>query len=513
MSNNNRLKNSTKNIVFSLISQVILIILKFVNRTVFINTLGKEYLGISGLFADILHMLSLAELGIDTAINYKLYKPLANKDTRKLQAIMKFYSQSYIFIGLTIFLLGLLLLPYLPHLIKDYEKIEKLNINATYIFLLYLSNSALSYWFFASRTALIKADQKEYIITTTNLISQLFLNIIQIILLYFIPSFIYYVLLMIIVNIANNLINSIIAKRKYKTIFEKNKEKLSIIEIKDIFKDLLAVFVFKINTIAMKSTDNIVIGYYLGLSNVALYSNYLMFYTGVKTLSSKFYSAIKASAGNLFATGNTQQKYEYFELMNFITIILFGSAACCISVVGNEFIINWLGNSFLLDQYVSVLIGIEILFAGIKMNLSQIRNILGLFRQMWLRPLLGVILNIILSIILVNYYNIAGVILGTLITDIVTNFLVDPFIVYKYAFNNLSPKQYYAKNLKYIAILTIEIILINQICKNTFLGLGWLSVIIHSIISLALFPMFFITIFNKTKPCQKLFSIIQRITK
>src|SRR5690606_8457280 len=131
-------------------------VLKFVSRRVFIYTLGIEYLGVSGLFTNILSILSVSELGFGAAIVYSLYKPLAQNDTKKIRAIMNLYKRAYFYVGFVIVLLGLFLLPFLPLIIKESTDLVDINV----IFLLYLFKIASSYWFFAYKGALLQADQK-----------------------------------------------------------------------------------------------------------------------------------------------------------------------------------------------------------------------------------------------------------------------------------------------------------------------------------------------------------------
>ena len=100
------------------------IILQFVVRTVFIHTLGKSYLGINGLFSNILQMLSLAELGVGSAILFKLYEPLSKNDKKRIKILLKFYKRVYQIIGIVITVLGLSLIPFLRYIVKDYNSLE-----------------------------------------------------------------------------------------------------------------------------------------------------------------------------------------------------------------------------------------------------------------------------------------------------------------------------------------------------------------------------------------------------
>lgn len=170
-----RTKNSMKNITFSILGQTSDIVLSFVVRTIFIYYLGAEYLGINGLFINILSLLSLAELGIGSAITYSLYEPLANNNSKKIKGIMSIFKKTYISIAGFILLAGLLLLPFLDFFIRDMPDISNIRM----IYLIFLLNSAVSY-LFSYKRALIIADQKKYIDSIYHYTGRIILGIAQI---------------------------------------------------------------------------------------------------------------------------------------------------------------------------------------------------------------------------------------------------------------------------------------------------------------------------------------------
>lgn len=157
---NSRTANTAKNASFGLVSQILNIILSFISRTVFIYVLGVEYLGINGLFTNILMLLSFAELGIGNAIIYGMYKPLAMDDKEKLKSLMALYAKAYKAIGLFVFTAGLLVVPFMEYIIKDTPNISE---NITLIYVLFLLNTSISY-FFVYKKSIITADQKNYVV-------------------------------------------------------------------------------------------------------------------------------------------------------------------------------------------------------------------------------------------------------------------------------------------------------------------------------------------------------------
>jgi len=507
-----RTKNSILNLFTGVGGSLLLVVMSFATRTVFIHTLGKAYLGINGLFSDILTMLSLSELGFDTAINFKLYKPLAERDDQRVRILIKFYKQAYRVVGSTILVLGLCLIPALPFLIRDYSSLETLGINATVIFILYLLQSVSSYLFFAYRSAVMKANQKKHILDIADILVTILTNIAQILALLLLRDFVVFTSIVIVFNILKNYVNAVIAKHYYPQFFVKEDEKLSGEEIKGLFKDCAALLAYNINGVVLKATDNIVLSKFLGLSIVGLYSNYLLFYTAIKSFLSKIYTAVKASVGNLFAVGDLSAKYRIFETMNYLTIVLYGTAAVGVSVCANELISVWVGDDYVIAQPFSILIGIEILFHGLKVNLGQIRSVSGAFRQMWYRPLMGIIINLSTSIWLVHVCGIYGVIIGTITADFLTNFMVDPSVIHRYSFENYKPVSvYYKKNLVYIIVLIIVAAVDLWICSHLLVGRGWFSVAFHIFVVAVTVPGVFVLLYWRSKECKYLVGLALRV--
>lgn len=514
MNNNSRTKNSFRNMVTSVSSQLLLIALRFVCRTIFIYALGRSYLGINGLFTDIFTLLSLTNLGLDTAMNFKLYKPFAENDTARIRVLMKFYKLAYTVVGCVILLLGLLLIPFLPTLIKDYNSLYALGLNPVVIFCLFLSQSVSSYMFFAYRRAVLYADQKEYIITLANVISQATLITLQCITLVIFKDFVLYTVLTTLFSIVENFILSYIAKKNYRSVFEKTSDHLSFAEIKELFKDLGAIFVLKANNVVLKSASNLILSSFIGIAVVGLYSNYWLIYTTINAIVARCFISIRASMGNLYVKESAEKKYAFFELSNFATFVLYGTAAIGVVIVSDEFLTTWIGADYVLNFPVALLLGIELLFFGIRETLDQLRNVTGAFRQMWFRPILSVIINICASVALVNVWGVSGVILGTLISYVLTNFTIDPIIIHKVSLNKFKPvSRYYKKQFIYLIVL-LAVGLVNYIISKNFLtGLGWISVFAHTVICAVSVPLTFWLIFRKTDECKGIISFILRVIK
>lgn len=512
MSKNSRTKNSVYNFSSSMAGQLIAITMQFVVRTVFINTLGKSYLGINGLFSNILSMLSLTEFGVGNAIIFKLYDPIARNDQKRITVLMRFYKNVYRVIGAVVAVIGLLLIPFLPYMIKDYGKLETLNLNAAIIFILYLAKSVSSYVFFAYKSAIIKADQKEYLI---NLISYLFTlggGVAQIIFLTIYPKFELYVIISVLQVLVQNVAVAILANRMYPYIKEKSSETLEKKEIKEVFKDCSALFLYKLNGVVLKATDNLVLSMFLGLDMIALYSNYYVLYTTINTLFSRIFGSMSHSLGNLHTTHDTKHEYSIFEVVNLASAMLGGTAFVGIFVVANEFVQAWIGTEWQIAQPFAFLMGFELYTLASRVALSKYRTAMGLFQQAKWRPLAGMIINIVVSVLLVRTWGICGVLVGTIVADWTTFMWFDPLIIHKHGFANVKPVTAYYKKLILYTILILTIGIVDYfMCQYVLTGYGWFSVVIHALICAASVPVVLMLAMHKTQEGKYILSFMTRL--
>lgn len=509
-----RTTNTIFNFTSSIGGQLITIIMQFVVRTVFVHTLGSSYLGINGLFSNILQMLSLAELGVGSAIIFKLYEPISTGNQHRISVLMKFYRTVYTVIGIVVGIIGVCLIPFLPLLVKDYDRLEALHINAIFIFLLYLMQSVSSYLFFAYKSAIVKANQKEYLLNFIKYASTILSGVIQIILLYAFRNFELYVSVLVLAVILENFAYAFLADRMYPYINDKSTEKLDSAEVREVFKDCGALFLYKLNGVVLKATDNIVLSAFIGLDIVGLYANYYIFYTTVNTLFNKIFGSVSHSLGNLHTTNDVKHEYEVFRSVNLITAILGGTAGVGIFVVSNEFIDAWIGKEWLIPQPFSMLMGLEIYTLAVRIALSKYRTTMGLFQQAKYRPLFGMIINIVVSILLVNFWGICGVLVGTLAADWLTFMWFDPIIIHKHGFKEAFPvKGYFLKFTKYTLITSAVGYVDYLICTHLLTGYGWFSVAVHAVICGLTVPTVLVLTSYRSSEGRYVFGLLQNYIK
>ena len=504
MSIKSRVNNSIKNMTNGLFSQLISVILNFVVRTVFIEYLSEEYLGINGLFTNILTMLSLAELGFGTAMVYSMYKPLAENNVEKLKSLMKLYKKVYLWIGIVIAICGISIIPFMDYLIKDKPHVDNLRL----IYLMFLVNSVFSY-FYAYKRSILSADQKEYIISQYRYIFIVIRSVFQIGILIILNDFIIYLVIQIVMTLLENIFLSQKVDRLYPFLKEKNIEKLPTGEIKKIKEDVKALMISKFGNVMLNGTDNIIISRFIGVAAVGVLSNYTLITGAIVMVLSQISSAITGSIGNYVAKENKDSQYKLFKRVDFCIFWIYGFSTICLITLLNPFVELWIGKEYVLEEITIIILSVNFLINGIVSLLWTFRSTMGLFIQGKYRPIIVAGLNIIVSIILAKKLGIVGVLLGTTISRTLVNLWYDPYVIFKNGFNRSVGAYYlsYVFRSFLIAIICSIIYLFKQfifrngVNKIRFIGLMFVVTIISNII-------FVVVYYNKSE-----FKYIERIFK
>ncbi|MDE6024411.1 MAG: oligosaccharide flippase family protein [Lachnospiraceae bacterium] len=455
-----RTYNSVKNVIFSIGTYIITLILEFVSRTIFIHLLTEEYLGLNGLFANILSFLSLAELGVGTAMSYALYKPLKENDTEVVKSIMYLYRKLYCIIGFIVLAVGFMLTPFLPHLIKEMPE------NMPYLYLyyiLYVLNSGISY-FYTYKRSIIICDQKEYISTISTTIAGISRLLLQIIVLLVTKSYSLYLVVMILTTLGENIVISTIAGKQYPYLKERNVDALSSEITTTIKKNVFAMLFHKIGTAVVSATDNIIISKFVGLVALGVYSNYVLIVNAVTNLLNKIFTSLTASIGNLALADDKEHVEKVFYRTLFMNIWSRGFCAICLLCLLQPFINLWLGNRFLLTNATLIIIVINFYLKGVRSTVLTFRDATGIFWYDRYKPLIESVCNLVFSIPLAIKYGISGVLLGTILSTILVPLWVEPYVLFKYYFKK-GIGQYMACQCKYAIVIIIIACMNYKICS------------------------------------------------
>ncbi len=487
-----RLKNSIRNSAFGLFAEVTTLILGFFVRSVFVQTLAEDYLGVNGLFTNILQVLSFAELGIGNAIVFSLYKPIREKDSERIRQYVAFYKSAYRIIGAVVAVLGLLLVPFLNVIIVDKPDIPD---NLVIIYLLYLANTVFSYFCVWKRT-FMTANQERYIGTVVEQIFTIVQVVVQIVLLYTTHNFILYLATMIVCNQVRNLIIARICSKRYPVVNEKPCEDLTKEEKKSIFENVKALFVYKLSGVVLGSTDNILIQAIINFRSVSLYSNYSMLITNFRLLANQLLNGITASVGDLNASDDNKAKENVFYKLLFVSFWLYGFL--CVGFVStvNSLISAWLGYKFTLPVATVMAIAFSFYVEGMQFAGFTYRTTMGLFKESVAAPVASAIINIALSVILGYKLGMSGIFVATGVSRLITTTWVDGYLVFKKRLNK-SPVRFYVTYVAYFLFAIITAIILQAVLARFELE-GWIGFIKAVGITAVVYNVLFIFVFGTT---------------
>lgn len=497
-----RIETAIKNIKYSVLTYILTYILKFAVRFVFIKNLTIEILGINGLFGNILAMLSFAEIGIGTAIIYSLYKPLAEKDINTVKSLMDLFKKAYRIIGLVIFLFGFLLLPWLHGFIKNGNNIDNLEI----YYLIFLVNTSISY-FYSYKVSLLEADQKQYIYSYYHAIFQISLAIVQIILLVVFKNYILYLLSMCIFTFLENYYISKKVDLLYSFLNLKSSINLCG-EIKEtIVKNVKAMVIHRFSNTISYYSGNIIISKLIGIAAVGIYSNYILGITVVEALAAQMISATTATVGNLVVLESNEKKIKIFRVMEFIVAWEAMLMSTGIAVLLNDVILLWLGKEYVLEECIAFSFAISFYFRFMRRTILVFRDAYGLYWQDRYKSLADMIINISLSIYLTIQYGIVGVIWGGIISNLLTNFWIEPYVLFKNGFKENNLRKYFFRYFIYLFVSILIIIVIYYIFSLNEYRL--IDFIIKLIVLLIVSNLIWYFIFKDTDEFKYILKIVQ----
>lgn len=428
MEETSRSKKSIKNLIYGVGSQVVLTLIPFITRTIFISQLGEAYLGVNSLFTSILSVLSLAELGIGNIVVYSLYKPLAQKETSKITALVKFYRRIYSGIAFTVLMVGVALLPFLQYLVKLPSNMDHLRL----YYFLFVLNSAISY-LYVYKTSIINADQKQYIVSLYTSIAAVGQNIAQIIILLCFKNFLMYLLVQLAFTFILNVCMSRKADKLYGIKINEASE-LSKEEKRKIINDTKSMVVYKMGGTFLNSTDSIYISTLISTITVGLYTNYVVLENVLNKFINLIYDAMYASVGNLNTTNDDKKKKEVFDSICLLFFIIGTIGFSGYFSVVNNIVKLWIGDKYCLDTLTVFSLSLRFYLPIILYPIWMYRNTTGLFKETQNILIYAGVLNLVLSFVLGKHVGLAGIIFATSISRFFTSFWYEPWILYKKIF-------------------------------------------------------------------------------
>lgn len=427
MKQKSRTEYSMMNTSVALLAQVSAILMGFFTRVVFTRTLSEGYVGINGLFTDILNILSLSELGVGTAITYALYGPIARKDYEKQKILMRLFSLFYRVTAAIVLITGLLLIPFLDVLMKDRPDVDHLVL----IYLLYLLNSVISYLLIYKKT-LVDAHQMSYITVMYHNGFLVLQDICQIVILLCTKNFILFLMIAVFCTFLGNVCMSRKADKMFPYLKEPCDGHLPKEEKQQIVRNVKAMMMHKIGTVVVSNTDNLLISSFVGVISAGIYSNYYLLIGSIRQILDQVLQGVAASVGNLGETEEKEKIHRIFQELFFLGHWLYGVAGIFLLELLNPFVEIAFGRKYLFDFPVVLILCINFFLNGTRKPTLIFKESMGLFWYDRYKSIIEAILNLITSILFVFQFGVAGVFLGTITSTVLTSLWVEPYVLYKY---------------------------------------------------------------------------------
>lgn len=508
--NYSRTKNALRISAVGVITNILKALFGFGYRRIFLIVLSEVYLGINGLFISILQILSLAELGVTTAIIFRFYEPISRDDVHYVGMLMNFFKRVYLVIAVIILAFGILIMPFIGYLLNDASEVPG-DVNLYIVYGLFLANT-LSTYLFSYKLTLLTADQKNDVTSVINLIITFITYVVQITVLFVTKNYTLTLAIGTCSILLVNYISSLWVKTKYGEVF-RVKEMLPKEERKKIFTDMRSCMYHKVGTTVLTGTDNVVLSKMVSLTATGLYSNYAMIIIQIQNIIGQSLGNFTASVGNARQNIKKEEYYSLYRKMNFAGLWISCVVTVCLYLTIDDFIYIWLGEKFLFDQLTTIVLCVQMYLTISRTTNGAFINADGLFVKDKIRPLIESVLNLILSIILASKFGIVGVFLGTIISSMVTVCIREPLLLYRYSFSR-SVWEYWIVYLEFFIVTTVSIILITLLKKNCWHSTPtWLSIIGKGCLSLILINSALIMLFSRTVEFKYFITNIRRVKK
>lgn len=450
-----RTKKAILNYITELLPQLIIAVIGIFKVKLFLQVLGESTSGLYQVYTQFLTYMTIVDGGLTTALLCALYKPLNDKDKDKTNEVLAAAFRIYSLIGIFIFILGIILSFFIPNFIKG-------NIfSLDYIvltFIIYVLSGIIGYFFVPYKT-LFEADQKKYVVNIIFQSSLIVTGLTEIIMLLCKCNFISILIMHSIINLITNIVLLIYGRKNYSYVNLKHKKKDYTFS-----KEIRHLLFHKIGAVIANNIDIVIISKVLGLTIVPIYSAYNYIVANLMNIVNKMSSALLALVGNFLTTKKNEAKELFLELN---TMMFFLGTCLCVPLL---FAINGFIDIFyegMIKTYdsLAIMFSLILFYIVIRIPFNMFGSAAGLFKETKICTLLESIINLSLSLILVNVIGLPGVLLATFIAYIISDYCIRPHIIYKNIFNSKA-FNYYLNNFKYIFILVFDILIGYLIFNN-----------------------------------------------
>lgn len=503
-----RTKNATRNIIFGSALKLYQIVIPFVMRTIILYVLGEKYLGLNSLFASILQVLNLTELGVGGAMVYSMYKPIAEDDYDTICALMKMYRFYYRIIGLVVAVLGVAIIPLLPYLVKVDSVPSDVNIYILYF--LNLGSTVLSYWLFAYKNCLLGAHQREDVVSKIALCVNSGQYALQAVTLLIWKNYYAYLIIALFAQIVNNLFTAYMSSRYYPQYKPSGKLDKGIRD--DINHRIRDLFTSKVGLVINDSVDTIVISAFLGLSVLAIYQNYFYILSSVVGFISVFFSSCTAGIGNSIVVESAEKNLQDLKKLTFLISWISGFCASCLLCLYQPFMKIWAGENLMLPFSIVILLCAYFYLREINQLLNLYKDAAGMWHEDRFRPLITSLSNLGMNLIMVQFLGLYGIVLSTFLSVLLVGmpWLLNNLFTVLFEKNKM---MIYIKDLlKYTMVAAIACVCCYAVCSIWKLS-DWGMLIVRGVICCIVPNLIFLLIFRKKPEFRQTMELLNRMTK
>ena len=481
---------------FSLIMKIYHLAVPFVLRTLFIYIMGVQYMGLSSLFTSILSVLSLAELGVGSAMVYSMYKPLSEDDVDTVCALMSLYKKYYRIIGLVVLLLGMIFCPFLPFIVKDELPAD---VNLYVLYFLNLASAVVTYWLFSYKNCIITANQRSDVTTKISLVVTSVAYLLQIIVLVAFKNYYLYIIVSIVTQIISNIVTAIVADRMFPQFKARGKLPREVVcSVNGRVRDL---FTSKLGSVIVHSSDTIVISAFLNLTLLTQYQNYYFIMTSVSGFLSVIYHSMTSIIGNSIVAETKEKNYRDFRILLFLISWIAGVCASCFLCLYQPFIELWVGKELLLDFGMVICFCIYFFSYEINRVLNLYKDASGMWHSDRFRPLIISLLNLGLNLATVQYLGLYGIILSTIVPMIFVGY---PWLAHNLSHEVFEPtkqKSIFGRLVAYGVITAVGSAATYALCS--FVQLPLVATLVFRVVMCAIVPnIVFVLVYRNTEDFQ-----------
>lgn len=488
-----RVHRSVMNIKVGMLFYILSLVLAFFSRKIFLECLGDEFIGLTGMLMNIMSFLSVAELGIGTSIIYFLYKPLQEDNREKINEVMSMLAFLYRCIGLIIGCCGLVISLFFPWWFDNLSTGLPLVYFAFYSF---LATSVAGY-IFNYKQLLVSANQKQYLVNAYFQTIGILQSLVQILLAYYYRNLWLWVVVGLVFTVIGIIVFNYRIQQLYPWLCVNLKAgRRNLKKYPEVLKKTRQIFIQKIKDFILYKSDEILVGMFVSVIKIAYYGSYTMIINKLNILVNILSDGLSAGVGNLLAEGNEKNIMKIFWELTAVRFFILGMIIFSLLMFFQPFVRCWLGQQYLLDDTIVYLLILNLFIRYQSAAVYIYMGAAGLYSDVW-SNWTELILNLTVTLLLAPSYGIAGILLGKIISFSLISVFWKPYYVFSRGLKK-SVWEYWRGMIPYYTIFTVFIVLALWL-RNSIVSQevdSFLSLLLYgAMISIPFLALYFIILF------------------